>query len=159
MATITRFEDIAAWQRARTLSRRIFELTREGDFTRDFKLRDQINGASGSVMDNISEGFERDGKFEFRQFLSIAKGSCGEVRSQLYRALDRKYITQETFNELYKEAENIGKMLASLMRYMNTTEHRGLKFKEPETIYKRAEDEKLVLSEEINSLEWHAETF
>ena len=159
MATITRFEDIVAWQRARTLSHRIFELTREGDFARDFKLRDQINGASGSVMDNISEGFERDGKFEFRQFLSISKGSCGEVRSQLYRALDRRYISQETFNELYKEAENIGKMLASLMRYMNTTEHRGLKFKEPETIYNRAEDEKFVLSEEINSLEWHAETF
>ncbi len=81
MATIHRFEDLEIWQKGRTLCNAIYPLTLNGSFEKDFKLRDQINGSSGSVMDNIAEGFERDGKNEFRQFLSIAKGSCGEVRS------------------------------------------------------------------------------
>ena len=93
MATIKRFEDLEIWQKARVLCNTIYPLTITGSFERDFKLRDQINGSSGSVMDNIAEGFELDGKNEFRQFLSISKGSCGEVRSQLYRALDRNHIT------------------------------------------------------------------
>jgi len=100
MATIKRFEDISAWQKARELSKEIYAITKIGRFSKDYELKGQILKASGSIMDNIAEGFERGGKGEFIQFLGIAKGSCGEVRSQLYRALDREYIDKEKFNEL-----------------------------------------------------------
>lgn len=83
MASLTRFEDIAAWQKARLLTRRIYEVTGKGAFSRDFELRNQIRRAAISSMSNIAEGFERDGNNEFRQFLAIAKGSAGEVKSQL----------------------------------------------------------------------------
>lgn len=135
MATITRFEDIIAWQKARLLCQRVFDFTNRGEFARDYKLRDQINASSGSVMDNIAEGFERDGKNEFRQFLSISKASCGEVQSQLYRAFDRKYITQEEFDNLYNECSQINKMIAKLMQYLNTSEYKGNKFMESEVAY------------------------
>ena len=93
MATINRFEDIEAWQHAERLEREIFKLTLEGEFAKDFSLKDQIRRSTGSVMDNIAEGFERSGNREFIQFLSISKGSCGEVQSQLYRALDQSYLS------------------------------------------------------------------
>ena len=92
MATIKSFEEIEAWRKARVLSKEIFELTQKGSFSKDFSLRDQINRSSGSIMDNIAEGFERGGNTEFIQFLSIAKGSAGEVCSQIYRAHDRNHL-------------------------------------------------------------------
>jgi four helix bundle protein len=128
MSTIKRFEDIEAWTLARELSNVIYPLTLKGSFERDFKLRDQINGSSGSAMDNIAEGFERDGTKEFRQMLSIAKGSAGEVRSQLYRALDRNHITKEEFNELFSKAELLSKKISKFIEYLNKTEFRGTKF-------------------------------
>lgn len=100
MASVTSFEELQVWQRARTVCQMIHGLTLRGSFAKDFSLRDQINRASGSIMDNIAEGFERGGRKEFIQFLSFAKGSAGEVRSQLYRAVDRDHITQNDFNEL-----------------------------------------------------------
>jgi four helix bundle protein len=100
MATIRKFEDMEVWQLARVLANKIYELTLEGTFAKDYKLRDQINASSGSIMDNIAEGFERDGTREFVQFLAIAKGSAGEARSQLYRALDKKHISEEVFSTL-----------------------------------------------------------
>jgi four helix bundle protein len=142
MGTIQRFEDILAWQRSRALANRVYECTNQGSFQRDFKLRGQINGSSGSVKDNIAEGFERDGQKEFRQFLSISKGSCGEVKSQLYRAKDRKHITESEFSELYKEADEIGKMIGGFMGYLNKSEIRGNKFKEPTAIYRTAKKAK-----------------
>ena len=128
MATFKSFEEIEAWKKARILSDRIYKLTIEGTFAKDFKLREQINGSSGSVMDNIAEGYERDGTREFIQFLSIAKGSVGETRSQLYRALDRNHIDKKTFDELTNEATQIGKQLSSLMRYLNRSGFKGTKF-------------------------------
>lgn len=93
MATIKKFEDLEIWQEPRRLSNEIKEIVLNSELKNDFRLRDQIKGSSGSVMDNITEGFERDGNIEFRQFLSVAKGSAGESRSQLYRVLDYGDIT------------------------------------------------------------------
>ena len=109
MATITKFEDLEVWQLARELSKEIYSLTFIEPIKSDFRLKDQMRGSSGSIMDNIAEGFERDGKAEFRQFLSISKGSCGEVRSQLYRALDRNHITNEQFENLKLQAIDISR--------------------------------------------------
>ena len=130
MATITRFEDLEIWQLARELALEIFNTyTHAEPFSKDFSLKDQINAASGSVMDNIAEGFERNGRNEFRQFLSIAKGSCGEIKSQLYRALDRKYILQQHFDYLCSKADVLGKKIGAFMNYLASSTHRGIKFK------------------------------
>lgn len=139
MATIKCYEDIEAWKQARILCGRIFKLITTGDFSKDYKLREQINGSSGSVMDNIAEGFERDGRKEFIQFLSFAKGSCGEVRSQLYRAYDRKYISEQEFSELCTFSNSFSKMIGSLMIYLKKSEYAGIKFKEPEETYSQPE--------------------
>ncbi|MBK5279392.1 MAG: four helix bundle protein [Bacteroidia bacterium] len=136
MATIKSFEEILAWQKARILANKIYILINDGSFKTDFKLRDQINSASGSVMDNIAEGFERDGKREFIQFLSIAKGSAGEVRSQLCRAVDRHHISEVVFNELTEEAIVISKLISKFMSYLNESNFKGTKYvSEPDEKY------------------------
>src|SRR6516164_4224409 len=104
MNKIERFEDIVAWQKARALTREIYAVARVGAFARDYGLRDQIQRASVSVMSNIAEGYERGGDKEFLQFLSLSKGSCGEVRSQLYVALDQNYVSRGTFDALTGQA-------------------------------------------------------
>ncbi len=129
MAEIKKFEDIAAWQKARILSKAIYERSNLKPFNLDFDLKSQIRRSSGSVMDNIAEGFERGGRLEFIQFLSISKASSAEVRSQLYRALDQNYITKQDFDELYTLSEEISKMLSSFISYLNKTEVMGEKFK------------------------------
>jgi len=130
MATIKKFEDLECWQLARELDKKLIPLTKIGEFAKDFKLRDQILGSSGSVMDNISEGFERNGNKEFFQFLSIAKGSCGELRSQLYRAMDRNYISKDAFERLYQDAEVVAKKISGLMNYLTESELKGSKYKQ-----------------------------
>jgi len=129
MATIIRFEDIEAWQKARILAKEIFSISLETALSKDYRFRDQINAAAGSIMDNIAEGFERGGRLEFINFLTIAKASCAEVRSQLYRLLDRSYITTEKFNELYQLTDDIGSKLGAWIIYLNQSEHKGTKFK------------------------------
>src|SRR5437879_485616 len=99
MSRIERFEDLIAWQKARVLSREIYKVTRATRFSKDFSLVDQIRRASISVLSNIAEGFERGGRSEFHQFLVVAKGSCAEVRSQLYVALDAEYLGQAEFSD------------------------------------------------------------
>lgn len=115
MATFYRFEDIIAWQKARILCQIIKPLTERESFSRDFKLKDQILSSFGSVMDNIAEGYERQTNKEFIYFLFVSKGSCGEVRSQAYRALDYKYITQQKFEDIYTRALEISKILHGLI--------------------------------------------
>ena len=127
MSTITKFEDLEVWQLARELCKDIFEITSTGEFCKDYGLKNQIRDSSGSVMDNISEGFERDGTNEFKQFLSYSKGSAGEVRSQLYRALDYKYISLSKFDELNEKTIIISKKLSNLINYLSKTSYKGRK--------------------------------
>ncbi|HXF10158.1 MAG TPA: four helix bundle protein [Desulfuromonadaceae bacterium] len=130
MATITRFEDLTSWQKARDLNRLIYDLSSNGTFARDYGLRDQIRRASISIMSNIAEGFERGGDKEFTQFLSNAKGSCGEARSQLYAALDGKYLNQTQFKELYERSVEVSRLISGFMAYLRRSGMRGNKFKE-----------------------------
>lgn len=129
--TVEKFEDLEIWQEARMLSKVIFEKTERKPFRNDFKLKNQIKGSSGSTMDNIAEGFERGGNREFIQFLSIARGSCGETRSQLYRAYDYNYITKEELRELCKRCIKLSKQISSFMNYLKKSKFEGSKFKKP----------------------------
>lgn len=129
MATIKRFEDSKSWQKARVLTHGIYEATREGAFARDFGLRDQIRRATVSVMANIAEGFERDGDQEFIQFLSTAKGSCGEVRSHLYVAMDEGYLEQRQFDALAALAVETSRLLAGFIAYLRNLDKRGRKYR------------------------------
>jgi four helix bundle protein len=129
MATFTCFEEIIAWQKARVLNQRVSEFIASGRFKTNFRLINQIEGSAGSVMDNIAEGYERNGNKEFVQFLYIAKGSCGELRSQLYRALDSGYITQTEFNELYEMSREVTVILQKLITYLSTSDFKGPKYK------------------------------
>ncbi len=125
--TIKRFEEIEAWQKTRQLTANIYKVTATGLFARDYGLRDQIRRAAVSSMSNIAEGFERDGNKEFVQFLSVAKGSIGEVRSQLYVALDAGLLNQAHFNELFVSAEEASRLISGFMRYLRQSELRGRK--------------------------------
>ena len=129
MATIERFEDVKAWQLARELCKRIHSYTMQTAFSKDYRLVSQIKASSGSIMDNIAEGFEREGNREFIQFLAISKGSSAEVKSQLYRALDNSYIDQSEFDLAYKDAEEIARMISGLMSYLAKTDIHGRKFR------------------------------
>jgi len=131
MAKIERFEDLTSWQKARELNRLIYRATKSGAFAKDFGLRGQTHRASVSVMSNIAEGFERGGHKESAQFLSNAKGSCGEARCQLYVALDEKYLSETEFEELYRRSLEAGRLMAGRMAYLRRSELRGNKFKQP----------------------------
>jgi len=128
MPIIERFEDIEAWKRAREVTKMIYRLSSTGDFSRDFGLKDQIRRSSVSVMSNIAEGFERDGKREFISFLAIAKASCGEARSQLYVALDQDFISREDFEKTYDQLNQTSRLIAGFMNYLKQSELKGRKF-------------------------------
>jgi len=129
MATITKFEDIEAWQKGRILKQDLYRLSRHGGFAKDFALRDQIRRAAMSVTANIAEGFERDGNREFIQFLSISKGSCGEVQDHLYTAMDEDYITKDDFERLYAQTAEVSRLIGGFMQYLKRSEIRGAKFR------------------------------
>lgn len=128
MATIARFEDLEIWKEARRLAKEIHVICVETELKTDFRFKDQIKASSGSVMDNIAEGFERNGNLEFRQFLSIAKGSAGETRSQLHRVFDCNYINEDKFNQLKNDFENLSGKINNFISYLNKKDFKGTKF-------------------------------
>jgi four helix bundle protein len=115
---VNRFEDLIAWQKARELTKLVYEVSKHGDFARDFALTNQIRWASISVMSNIAEGFDRLGDVEFHRFLVIAKASCAEVRSQIYIALDVGYLSEEEFQLLMAKVNGTGRVLNGLRIYV-----------------------------------------
>lgn len=131
MATISKFEDLRIWRDAREVCQWLHQVSINTNLQNDFKLKHQANASSGSIMDNIAEGFERNGNREFIQFLAVAKGSCGEFRSQLYRLYDREYIDNQDFERRYQKLESISKGISSFMNYLKKTDNKGWKFREP----------------------------
>ena len=129
MATITKFEDLEIWQEARKLAKEIYLISKETELKTDFRFKEQIKASSGSVMDNIAEGFERDGNAEFKQFLSISKGSAGEVRSQVYRCLDNNFISEDEFEKLKTRCEILSVKIKNFMTYLQNRDFKGNKFK------------------------------
>ena len=134
MATYKRFEDLPIWQEARTFSKKIYEVSKKSEFAKEYRLCSQIHASSGSIMDNIAEGFECDGNGEFRQFLFIAKGSCGETRSQIYRAYDYGFLDETTFEELKNQSVEISQSISNFIDYLQTTDIKGLKYKKTDQI-------------------------
>lgn len=115
---IEKFEDIRAWQQARELSNLVYDLTEQGKFAKDFRLRDQIQGAAGSIMHNIAEGFDDGSDVEFIRFLKYARRSASEVQSEIYLALDRKYVSSEDFQKVYEMATTAKKSINALIAYL-----------------------------------------
>jgi four helix bundle protein len=128
MATYRRFEELPVWQKARILAKDVWTISTQHPLSRDFKLRDQILSSSGSIMDNIAEGFERNGNKEFINFLTIAKGSCGETRSQLYRSFDREYISEDILKAQAAQSEIISSEIQNMIGYLQKSGYRGQKF-------------------------------
>ena len=124
-----RFEEIEAWQFARELAKQIYEATKQGPFAHDYGLKDQIQRAAVSIMSNIAEGFERGGNKEFMNFLGIAKGSCGEVRSQLYVALDQGYIDKAQFESMAQTSIRVSVMLQAFITTLRNSDLKGPRYK------------------------------
>ncbi len=120
MGTVTRFEDLSVWQAARRLTNYIYDMSEKGPFARDFGLKGQMQRAAVSIMSNIAEGFESRTPSLFIEYLGRAKGSAGEVRAQLYVALDRGYLSQEEFDTAYRMTVTISRQLYRLMKYLET---------------------------------------
>ncbi len=115
---VTRFEDLRAWQQARVLANLVYDATDQGIFAHDFKLRDQIHGAAGSVMHNIAEGFDAGSDAEFILFLKYARRSASEIQSEIYLALDRKYVDECHFRNVYDKATEAKKIINALIAYL-----------------------------------------
>ncbi|MBI3997031.1 MAG: four helix bundle protein [Candidatus Omnitrophica bacterium] len=129
MTTVQRFEQLEAWQRARELAQEVYAITGKGSFAKDFILRDQIRRAAVSVVANIAEGFERSGRGEFIQFLAVAKGSVGELRSHVYIAHDQGYLSKAEFERLSDLAIRTAQLVGGLMNYLRGSSIKGTKFK------------------------------
>ena len=128
MATCSKFEDLQIWQEARVLSKSIYKLTSTEPFSRDYRFCAQIRAAAGSIMDNIAEGFEKENNKEFIQFLYIAKGSCGEVRSQLHRANDVDFISKEDYKKHIEQTLNLGTSISNFIKYLKNSDISGMRY-------------------------------
>ena len=128
MAKIEKFEDLEIWNISRDICKDIEILFKTTSLGKRYALKDQMDRSSGSIMDNISEGFERNGNREFINFLSYSKGSCGELKSQLYRSLDKKIISDEQFRITSEKIELVKNKIGAFMKYLNNSEIKGLKF-------------------------------
>lgn len=131
MSKVEKFEDLAIFQSARSLCNEVYAITKDGDFSRDSRFVQQIHASAGSVMDNIAEGFERQGNKEFLNFLYIAKGSCGEVRSQIIRALDVGFIDKDTATRLYNDCMGLSKAISAFIKSIKSSGLSGSKHLEP----------------------------
>ena len=133
MASVERFEDLRIWQMARELCKEIYLHTEKKPWKTDSRFVQQIRAAAGSVMDNIAEGFERDGNKEYIQFLYIAKGSCGEVRSQIIRASDVGLLASEDYIKLYNDCISLNKGISAFIRRLKTSSVSGIKYLKTES--------------------------
>jgi len=127
MPTFRKFEDIEAWQKGLRLVAKVYKCSSSGAIARDYAFCDQIRRAACSVTSNIAEGFERGGPAEFARFLSIAKGSVGEIRSLLHVASAQEYMSKDVFNDLYRDADEVGRMIGGLIVYLKKAKQRGRK--------------------------------
>ncbi|MFY0673845.1 MAG: four helix bundle protein [Bacteroidia bacterium] len=139
MSSVRSFEDLKVWQKGCQLYKEIFEITKRPEFNQDFDLRRQLRKSAGSIPDNIAEGYEREGNREYRQFLSISKGSAGELRSQIHRAYIVEFVSTIEMKDLKAKAEEVSRMLKCLMNYISNSEIKGSKFMEPEPNYGQRE--------------------
>ena len=128
MSAVRDFEELAIFQKARDLSKKIYPITNREGFKSDYRIVQQIRAAAGSIMDNIAEGFERTGNKEFLNFLYIAKGSCGEVRSQLIRANDAGYLTPEEYKDLYSECRKLSASIMNFIKEIKSSNKVGAKY-------------------------------
>ena len=122
------FEGLDIWKIGRDICMDVWNIIENTTLNKDYSLRNQMNSSSGSIMDNIAEGFERNGNRELIQFLSIAKASCGELRSQLYRCLDRNHITKDRFDDIYSKTVTEGKKIGAFMAYLKKSDRKGAKY-------------------------------
>lgn len=128
MASWAKFEDLPIWQEARALAKEMYRITSNEPFSKDFRFCGQIRAAAGSIMDNIAEGFEKENNKEFIQFLYISKGSCGEVRSQLHRAKDVDFISDEEYKKYMDVVLNMSMSLANFIHYLQKSDMTGTRF-------------------------------
>jgi four helix bundle protein len=127
---VNNFEDLRIWQMANELCLKIYGITKIGEFKYDSRFVQQIRSSSGSIMDNIAEGFERQGNKEFKNFLYIAKGSAGETRSQIIRAHNVGFIDNETYSELYNDCIRLSSSINSFIQSLKNTEYKGTRYNE-----------------------------
>jgi len=125
---VSDFEELAIYQQSRELAKQVYRITREGEFKYDSRFVQQMRAASGPISDNIAEGFERQGNKEFLQFLYIAKGSCGEFRSQINRAYDAGFIFLETYNQMYTDCRKLSVGILNLIKTIKSFESKGSKY-------------------------------
>jgi four helix bundle protein len=132
MSTIRQFEELLCWQKARLLTREVYKIFKDPGF-KDYGLQDQMQRAAVSVMSNVAEGFERGTRQEFLNYLFIAKGSCGEVRAQLYVALDAGYVNEGTFGNLKSKAEECSRLISNFIQSIKVSKFQGLQYKQVKT--------------------------